>query len=176
MAHRPLKDRTREHYRKLLDQHLIPAFGAMPLSSITIDDVRGWHSRFGTKTPTVRSHSYGLRRAMLGTAFSLGTGRIGPSRAVSWGFVSRPDQNLRSFGQQSTAYLGGGVSGPRRSVGRRSPGLPEVGAPLTRSGCCPHARLRLAGADPYLSGKANSACRARSPETHPRHKPTPKWD
>ncbi|MDT5289085.1 MAG: hypothetical protein QOF88_3974 [Mycobacterium sp.] len=80
MGHRPLKDRTREHYRKLLDQHLIPAFGSMPLSSITIDDVRGWHSRFGTKTPTVRSHSYGLLRAILGTAFS--DGKIGLNPCV----------------------------------------------------------------------------------------------
>jgi hypothetical protein len=78
MAHRPLKERTREHYRKLLDQQLIPAFGSLPLSSITSDDVRGWHSRFGTKTPTVRSHSYGLLRTILGTAVSDGKISLNP--------------------------------------------------------------------------------------------------
>ena len=43
-----LKDRTREHYRKLLDDHLLPAFGTMALASITADDVRAWHAGFGT--------------------------------------------------------------------------------------------------------------------------------
>jgi integrase len=80
LAHRPLKDRTREHYRKLLDQHVIPAFGSMPLSSISIDDVRGWYSRFSTKTPTVRSHSYGLLRTILGTAVN--DGKIGLNPCV----------------------------------------------------------------------------------------------
>lgn len=72
MAHRQLKVRTREHYRKLLDQHLIPAFGTWPLGSITADDVRAWHAKFGTKTPTMRSHAYGLLRTIMGTAASDG--------------------------------------------------------------------------------------------------------
>ena len=36
----PLKARTREHYRWLLDDHLIPEFGTRPLRSITSDEVR----------------------------------------------------------------------------------------------------------------------------------------
>ena len=40
LTHRQLKDRTREHYRWLLDEHLIPAFGTKPLASITSDEVR----------------------------------------------------------------------------------------------------------------------------------------
>ena len=35
MAHRELKDRTREHYRKLLDRHIIPKLGRLPLASLT---------------------------------------------------------------------------------------------------------------------------------------------
>jgi integrase len=78
MAQRDLKDRTREHYRKLLDQHLIPAFGSLPLTSITSDDVRSWHAKFGTKTPTIRSHAYGLLRTILGTALSDGKISVNP--------------------------------------------------------------------------------------------------
>ncbi|MGO9102673.1 MAG: site-specific integrase, partial [Mycobacterium sp.] len=36
LEHRDLKDRTRDHYRKLLDQHLLKApFAPLPLASIT---------------------------------------------------------------------------------------------------------------------------------------------
>ena len=78
MAQRDLKDRTREHYRKLLDQHLFPAFGNLPLTSITADDVRAWHAKFGTKTPTMRAHAYGLLRTILGTAASDGKITVNP--------------------------------------------------------------------------------------------------
>jgi integrase len=73
MAHRDLKQRTREHYRKLLDQHILKSsLGALPLASITSDDVRRWHTGFGTDTPTMRAHAYGLLRTILGTAASDG--------------------------------------------------------------------------------------------------------
>ena len=47
LAQRALKDRTREHYRKLLDQHLLPAFGPTALAAITPESVRSWHAGFG---------------------------------------------------------------------------------------------------------------------------------
>jgi integrase len=78
LAHRDLKDRTREHYRALLDDHLIDAFGTLPLSSITSDDVRTWHAKMGTKTPTLRAHCYGLLRTILGTAASDGKIAVNP--------------------------------------------------------------------------------------------------
>ena len=72
LAQRDLKSRTREHYRKLLDQHLLPAFGPTALASITSESVRSWHAGFGTKTPTLRAHCYGLLRTILATAVSDG--------------------------------------------------------------------------------------------------------
>jgi integrase len=78
MAQRELKDRTREHYDWLLEEHLIPEFGSLPLSSITADDVRAWYARFGTKTPTIRSHAYGLLRTIMGTAASDGKINLNP--------------------------------------------------------------------------------------------------
>lgn len=49
MAQRDLKDRTREHYDKLLEHHIKPKFGSLPIASITFDDVRDldWVARFG---------------------------------------------------------------------------------------------------------------------------------
>ena len=80
MTHRQLKDRTRAHYRWLLDDHLIPEFGSKPLASITSDEVRSWFTGFGAATPTVRSHAYGLLRSILSTAAS--DGKIGLNPCV----------------------------------------------------------------------------------------------
>jgi integrase len=76
--HRDLKARTREHYEKLLEDHIVPKFGALPIASITADDVRAWHSKMGTKTPTLRAHAYGLLRTIMGTALSDGKIRVNP--------------------------------------------------------------------------------------------------
>jgi integrase len=78
MAQRDLKDRTREHYEKLLEDHITPNFGTLPIASITADDVRAWHAKLGTKTPTLRAHCYGLLRTIMGTALSDGKIRANP--------------------------------------------------------------------------------------------------
>jgi len=78
MAQRDLKDRTREHYEKLLANHLVPKFGPLPIASITSDDVRAWHAKMGTRTPTLRAHAYGLLRTIMGTALSDGKIRLNP--------------------------------------------------------------------------------------------------
>jgi integrase len=73
MAQRNLKDRTREHYRKLLDQHVLDsALGSMPLDSITPDDVRAWYAKLDKDAPTLRAHCYGLLRTIMGTAVTDG--------------------------------------------------------------------------------------------------------
>lgn len=75
---RDLKDRTREHYEKLLEDHLVPKFGVLPIASITADDVRAWHAKMGAKTPTLRAHAYGLLRTIMGTALSDGKIKVNP--------------------------------------------------------------------------------------------------
>jgi hypothetical protein len=58
--------------------------------------------------------------------------------AVSWGFVSRPDQNLRSFGQQSTPYHGGRFPGyVSRLVETFRRGLPDIGTPCRSEDASP---------------------------------------
>lgn len=73
----PLKVRTREHYAWLLDEHL-STFGAVPIASITADDVRAWHTRMDKATPTAWSHAYGLLNAMMNTAVSDGKAVLSP--------------------------------------------------------------------------------------------------
>lgn len=72
LLQRDLKQRTVEHYTKLLNEHILPTFGPLPIASITADDVRGWHAALNAKTPTLRSHAYGLLRTVFSTAVSEG--------------------------------------------------------------------------------------------------------
>ena len=101
MAHRPLKDRTRAHYQTLLDQHLVPAFGPLTVSSITSDDVRAWHTKFGNKTPTTRSHAYGLLRTILAplpvTGRSTSTRASSGERAAPSGCTRSGQRRCRSW-------------------------------------------------------------------------------
>lgn len=78
LKQRDLKDRTREHYGKLLEDHILPKFGPLPIASITADDVRAWHAKMGAKTPTLRAHAYGLLRTIMGTAASDGKIAVNP--------------------------------------------------------------------------------------------------
>ena len=64
----PLKVRTREHYQWLLNEHIYPTFGAMPLGSINAEDIHKWHDKMGNGTPTARAHSYGLLNAIMNSA------------------------------------------------------------------------------------------------------------
>lgn len=78
LEQRDLKPRTYEHYRALLDDHILPKLGSRPIASITADDVREWHAKLGKKTPTLRAHAYGLLRTIMGTAASDGKIAVNP--------------------------------------------------------------------------------------------------
>ncbi len=69
---RPLKARTVEHYQHLLDDHITDTFGALPIASITADDVREWYAKTLKGKPTMRAHAYGLLRTIMATAASDG--------------------------------------------------------------------------------------------------------
>lgn len=72
LEQRDLKDRTREHYRKLLDAEILPTLGALPVGSVTAYDIRAWHAAMDKGKPTMRAHAYGLVRTIMGTAVSDG--------------------------------------------------------------------------------------------------------
>jgi integrase len=68
LTNRPLKPRTRYHYRKLLDARILPTFADIPLRHVSADLIDDWHYRQGDTTPTARAHAYGLLRAILADA------------------------------------------------------------------------------------------------------------
>ena len=64
----PLKPRTRDHYRKLLDAYLYPTFGDLLLDEITPTKVDRWHATLDARTATMNAHAYSLLRAVMATA------------------------------------------------------------------------------------------------------------
>lgn len=70
LRQRGIKDRTREHYRKLLDSHILATFGSVELRDITPAAVRHWYATAAVGTPTLRAHSYSLMRAIMQTALA----------------------------------------------------------------------------------------------------------
>lgn len=65
LKQRGIKDRTRAHYRKLLDNHILATFADTDLRDITPAAVRRWYATTAVGTPTMRAHSYSLLRAPL---------------------------------------------------------------------------------------------------------------
>lgn len=67
---RPLKPRTKSHYRALLDNQLLPVLGDRELTTITPVVVRVWWTGLDKGTPTLRSHAYSLLRTIMNTALA----------------------------------------------------------------------------------------------------------
>ena len=65
---REIKPRTHAHYRRLLDQQILPALGARHLSAITPAVVRAWYAEQDRDKPTLRAHAYALLRTVLTSA------------------------------------------------------------------------------------------------------------
>lgn len=65
---KPIKPRTREHYRKLLDQQILPAFKTAAVRDISQEDVDTWYAKTAVDTPVTRAHAYSLLRTILETA------------------------------------------------------------------------------------------------------------
>jgi integrase len=65
---RRLRPRTVEHYRQMLDDHLLPTFGAKPVRDITMTAVDRWYAKTLADRPTMRAHTYSLLRTILETA------------------------------------------------------------------------------------------------------------
>lgn len=89
VAGRPIKQRTREHYQALLDDHLLDAFGARQLNGISPKDVRTWYGSTLTDRPTLRSHAYSLLRTIMGSAVNDELISANPCRITGAGRTKR---------------------------------------------------------------------------------------
>lgn len=115
LTQRDLKDRTREHYGKLLNVHIVPRFGPLPIASITADDVRAWHAAMGADTPTLRAHAYGLLRTIMGTAASDGKIAVNPC-VIRGAGTARRIHKIRPASLDEIAAIAGEVPEPYRAM------------------------------------------------------------
>lgn len=86
---RPLKERTREHYAAILQQHLLPVFGSRALAAVEPKDVREWHATALVDRPTLRSHAYSLLRTIFASAVTDELISANPCRIVGAGRTAR---------------------------------------------------------------------------------------
>lgn len=91
----PLAARTREHYANLLERHILPRFGDVPLDRITPDSVDAWYALAAIGKPTMRSHAYSLLRTILGTAVDRGLITTANPAKVRGGGSTRPVKRVR---------------------------------------------------------------------------------
>jgi integrase len=91
LATRPLAQTTRDHYAQLLRDHIAPAFGTVPVGTITPAGVRAWHASLKIG-PTARAHAYGLLRTILGTAVADDVTWVNPCRVRGAGQSKRVKQ------------------------------------------------------------------------------------
>lgn len=68
LRERELKPTTRNHYRQLLEDHILPGLGEARLAAVTPGMVRKWYATTLVGKPTARSHAYSLLRTIYGTA------------------------------------------------------------------------------------------------------------
>ncbi|MEP9391158.1 site-specific integrase [Gordonia sp. VNK1] len=91
---RPLKIRTRDHYRSLLDLHILPTFKAKRLDQITPADVRAWHDHLLPDAPTMRAHAYSLLRTIMTSAYNSELVAANPCRVEGAGSARRRSRTV----------------------------------------------------------------------------------
>ncbi|GFG79132.1 tyrosine-type recombinase/integrase [Mycobacterium paragordonae] len=68
LAWRSISGRTREHYCRLLERHLLPTFASTDLRDISPTAVNAWYAEVATTTPSVRAQAYSLLRSIMEAA------------------------------------------------------------------------------------------------------------
>jgi len=69
LEHRPdLRASTRAKYRRLLDQHLLPAFGHAAMAAVQPSVVRGWWGKLSASAPVTAAGAYRLLATICNTA------------------------------------------------------------------------------------------------------------
>ena len=91
---RPLSPRTRSDYRALLDLHLAPTLGKLPLAKITPERVRLWHAEIAKVGAATCARCYRLLHAILATATTEGSFARNPCQIRGGGQTATPKRPL----------------------------------------------------------------------------------
>ncbi|MBT9254576.1 site-specific integrase [Phycicoccus sp. MAQZ13P-2] len=65
---RELRPRTKAMYRVILDRHIYPTFGDVPIDRISPEDVGAWYDQLAPGRETIRAHTYSLLRTIFASA------------------------------------------------------------------------------------------------------------
>lgn len=86
LAHADLKPRTRDEYRRLLDD-LAPTFGKTPLVAITPAQIEAWHAGLPEARQTGNAHRYRMLHRVLQAAVDDDTMpvKVNPAQHPKWG-------------------------------------------------------------------------------------------
>lgn len=111
---RPLADRTRDHYRDLLDRFILPTFGEVALNAITPDMVDRWYELTAPDRPTTQAHAYGLLRTILGTAAQRGHIKTANPAHVRGGGTTKRRHTVKPATLKELAVIAANVPERRR--------------------------------------------------------------
>jgi integrase len=89
LAGRDLEQTTRDHYRQLLTDHIVPTFGDDAVAAVRPAAVRDWYAQVAKGRPTARAHAYGLLRTIMNTALADEVIVANPCRVRGGGQVKR---------------------------------------------------------------------------------------
>ncbi len=64
----PLRPRTRQHYRALLDHHVNPVIGHLTVKALTTEDITAWYAGMDPTKKTLRAHAFVLLRSIMASA------------------------------------------------------------------------------------------------------------
>jgi integrase len=89
---RVLAPRTAELYRSLLERHLQPTFGAVPIGSIAPSSVRTWHTGLAKDHPTTAAKAYRLLNLVMRIALDDDVIGRNPCRIEGGGVEHAPER------------------------------------------------------------------------------------
>lgn len=97
----PLRPRTRELYEGFLRLHILPAFGARPLSQLTTAGIRSWHANLLAQGPgaSTAAKCYRLLRTILSTAVEDGLLVVNPCMVKGAGIEPADERQPPSLAQ-----------------------------------------------------------------------------
>ncbi len=102
---RPLADRTRDHYRDLLDRFILPTFADQALVAITPETVERWYELVAIGKPTTQAHAYSLLRTILGSAVDRGLVKTANPAKIRGAGTTRRTKRIRPATPQELAVI-----------------------------------------------------------------------
>jgi hypothetical protein len=94
-----LAERTAELYRHLLDRHIGPDLGQVPLAALTPSRVQSWHGKLAKQHPTTAAKACRLLRQVMSAAVADKVVASNPCQAKGAGVEKAPERPVASVAE-----------------------------------------------------------------------------